>query len=85
MFSGLTNQVTSWMGAVKGEPQDEEVPAPPPGSTESAAPVVAAAAVEAPAQDLTVLTGADGEQAVAEGEEAAQKRYDHFHSYFQFC
>lgn len=31
MFSGLTNQVTSWMGAVKGE-NDEEVPQPPPGA-----------------------------------------------------
>lgn len=29
MFSGLTNQVTSWMGAVKGEQGDEEVPQPP--------------------------------------------------------
>lgn len=28
MFSGLSNQVTSWMGTVKGEPQDEEVPTP---------------------------------------------------------
>lgn len=28
MFSGLSNQVTSWMGSVKGEPQDEEVPTP---------------------------------------------------------
>ncbi|XP_026331584.1 synapse-associated protein of 47 kDa isoform X2 [Hyposmocoma kahamanoa] len=28
MFSGITNQVTSWMGAAKGEPQDEEVPTP---------------------------------------------------------
>ncbi|KAL0868174.1 hypothetical protein ABMA27_007722 [Loxostege sticticalis] len=28
MFSGLTNQVSSWMGAAKGEPQDEEVPTP---------------------------------------------------------
>lgn len=28
MFSGLTNQVTSWMGAVKGEQGDEEVPQP---------------------------------------------------------
>lgn len=27
MFSGLTNQVTSWMGAVKGE-NDEDVPQP---------------------------------------------------------
>lgn len=25
MFSGLTNQVTSWMGAVKGEQGDEDV------------------------------------------------------------
>lgn len=31
MFSGLTNQVTSWIGQAKGEPQDEEVPAPPAG------------------------------------------------------
>lgn len=28
MFSGLTNQMSSWMGSVKGEPQDEEVPTP---------------------------------------------------------
>ncbi|XP_032522746.1 synapse-associated protein of 47 kDa isoform X7 [Danaus plexippus] len=28
MFSGLQNQVSSWMGAAKGEPQDEEVPTP---------------------------------------------------------
>lgn len=28
MFSGLTNQVSSWMGAAKGEPQDEDVPTP---------------------------------------------------------
>lgn len=28
MFSGFSNQVTSWMGAVKGEPHDEEVPSP---------------------------------------------------------
>ncbi|XP_072933086.1 synapse-associated protein of 47 kDa isoform X2 [Epargyreus clarus] len=28
MFSGLTNQVSSWMGAAKGEPQEEEVPTP---------------------------------------------------------
>lgn len=28
MFSGISNQVTSWMGSVKGEPQDEDVPTP---------------------------------------------------------
>lgn len=28
MFSGFSNQVTSWMGAVKGEPHDEDVPTP---------------------------------------------------------
>lgn len=40
MFSGLTNQVSSWMGAAKGEPQDEEVPTPTKEATgESAAPV----------------------------------------------
>ncbi|XP_049885681.1 synapse-associated protein of 47 kDa isoform X4 [Pectinophora gossypiella] len=38
MFSGLTNQVSSWMGAAKGEPQDEEVPTPTKDATgESAA------------------------------------------------
>lgn len=34
MFSGLTNQVTSWMGAVKGEQGDEEVPQPAGGASE---------------------------------------------------
>lgn len=27
MFSGLTNQVSSWMGATKGE-QEEKIPTP---------------------------------------------------------
>lgn len=38
MFSGLTNQVSSWIGAAKGEPQDEEVPTPP--NSAATAPVV---------------------------------------------
>lgn len=37
MFSGLTNQVSSWMGAAKGEPQDEEVPTPTKEATVEAA------------------------------------------------
>ncbi|XP_075984962.1 synapse-associated protein 47kD isoform X3 [Anticarsia gemmatalis] len=37
MFSGLTNQVSSWMGAAKGEPQDEEVPTPTKEATGEAA------------------------------------------------
>ncbi|XP_062525477.1 synapse-associated protein of 47 kDa isoform X6 [Bombyx mori] len=37
MFSGLTNQVSSWMGAAKGEPQDEEVPTPTKDATAEAA------------------------------------------------
>ncbi|KAG6451355.1 hypothetical protein O3G_MSEX007086 [Manduca sexta] len=36
MFSGLTNQVSSWMGAAKGEPQDEEVPTPTKDATAEA-------------------------------------------------
>lgn len=34
MFSGLTNQMSSWMGAVKGD-QDEEVPQPVGGAAGS--------------------------------------------------
>lgn len=40
MFSGLTNQVSSWMGAAKGEPQDEEVPTPTKEAGEPAAAAV---------------------------------------------
>lgn len=35
MFSGLTNQVSSWMGSAKGE-QEEKIPTP---TDESAAPL----------------------------------------------
>lgn len=41
MFSGLTNQVSSWMGAAKGEPQDEEVPTPTKEATGESAAAVA--------------------------------------------
>ncbi|XP_058821816.1 synapse-associated protein of 47 kDa isoform X4 [Topomyia yanbarensis] len=58
MFSGLTNQVSSWIGAAKGEPQDEEVPTPPnSASTATAtaaattAPVVTTEAAAAPTAD----------------------------------
>lgn len=47
MFSGLTNQVSSWIGAAKGEPQDEEVPTPP----NSAATATTTAATTAPVAD----------------------------------
>uniref|UniRef100_A0A1L8DFU3 Putative domain in transcription factors and synapse-associated protein n=1 Tax=Nyssomyia neivai TaxID=330878 RepID=A0A1L8DFU3_9DIPT len=33
MFSGLTNQVTSWVGGKKGEQEDGSLPAPPEGQT----------------------------------------------------
>ncbi|KAL4719750.1 hypothetical protein ACJJTC_013310 [Scirpophaga incertulas] len=49
MFSGLTNQVSSWMGAAKGEPQDEEVPTP----TKEATGEAAAAATEGEKQSPT--------------------------------
>lgn len=60
MFSGLTNQVSSWIGAAKGEPQDEEVPTPPnsaatatvaPAATATTVDTSAASAAAAPAGD----------------------------------
>lgn len=56
MFSGLTNQVSSWIGAAKGEPQDEEVPTPPNSAatattTTTTAPPPAADAAAAPLGD----------------------------------
>ncbi|KAJ2954943.1 hypothetical protein O0L34_g3274 [Tuta absoluta] len=56
MFSGLTNQVSSWMGAAKGEPQDEEVPTP----TREANAANAAEAAAAGAADGEKQSGAAG-------------------------
>ncbi|XP_053671037.1 synapse-associated protein of 47 kDa [Anopheles nili] len=63
MFSGLTNQVTSWIGAAKGEPQDEEVPTPPnsASTTVTATTSGAAAATTAATADATgAAAGGDG-------------------------
>ncbi|KRF99387.1 uncharacterized protein Dwil_GK11219, isoform E [Drosophila willistoni] len=70
MFSGLTNQFTSLVGAVKGGAGDEDVPAPTGDAATSAAPSTSAetapAAIE---QDSSaVAAGAEG----LEGEEAGK-------------
>lgn len=49
MFSGLTNQVSSWIGAAKGEPQDEEVPTPPNSAATATTTAAATAAPSPPA------------------------------------
>ncbi|XP_053697233.1 synapse-associated protein of 47 kDa isoform X7 [Sabethes cyaneus] len=58
MFSGLTNQVSSWIGAAKGEPQDEEVPTPP----NSAATATTASAPAAASDTAPVPTGDEGDK-----------------------
>ncbi|XP_052890687.1 synapse-associated protein of 47 kDa isoform X1 [Anopheles moucheti] len=62
MFSGLTNQVTSWIGAAKGEPQDEEVPTPPnsAATTATATTSGATAATTATADATGAAAGGDG-------------------------
>lgn len=60
MFSGFTNQVTSWIGAAKGEPQDEEVPVPTANSNQQQ---------QAPPENIQE----QGQQPVAEGQEDAEK------------
>lgn len=64
MFSGLTNQVSSWIGAAKGEPQDEEVPTPPNS---------AATATVAPAPSTTVDTSAAAAPVGDEGDKSPTK------------
>ncbi|XP_055549012.1 synapse-associated protein of 47 kDa isoform X2 [Wyeomyia smithii] len=54
MFSGLTNQVSSWIGAAKGEPQDEEVPTPP-----NSAATATTAPAPAPAADTAAVSAGD--------------------------
>ncbi|XP_049288560.1 synapse-associated protein of 47 kDa isoform X3 [Anopheles funestus] len=62
MFSGLTNQVTSWIGAAKGEPQDEEVPTPPnSAATTATATTSAATAATTAAADASGAAAAGGD------------------------
>uniref|UniRef100_A0A182Q3J9 BSD domain-containing protein n=1 Tax=Anopheles farauti TaxID=69004 RepID=A0A182Q3J9_9DIPT len=62
MFSGLTNQVSSWIGAAKGEPQDEEVPTPPnSAATTATATTSAATAATTAAADATGAAAAGGD------------------------
>lgn len=67
MFSGLSNQVTSWIGAAKGEPQDEEVPAP--AASQVTDPAESAAAYSA--QDQVPL---DVDPTLTEGGEDGEKK-----------
>uniref|UniRef100_A0A2M4BKT4 Putative synapse-associated protein n=1 Tax=Anopheles marajoara TaxID=58244 RepID=A0A2M4BKT4_9DIPT len=65
MFSGLTNQVSSWIGAAKGEPQDEEVPTPPNSAATTATATTSAAtaattAAAAPTADASAGAAGDG-------------------------
>ncbi|XP_052868081.1 synapse-associated protein of 47 kDa isoform X1 [Anopheles cruzii] len=70
MFSGLTNQVTSWIGAAKGEPQDEEVPTPPNSAattaTATTSGVIAASSTAAAAPDAAAA-GDGGDKSPTKG------------------
>ncbi|XP_017083600.1 synapse-associated protein of 47 kDa isoform X3 [Drosophila eugracilis] len=74
MFSGLTNQFTSLVGAVKGGAGDEDVPAPT-GEAAAAAPAAAAST----SLEATASSAVDPEAAAAaggeglEGEEAGKR------------
>ena len=76
MFSGLTNQLNSLVGAVKGQ-NDEEVPAP----TQEAAAAEAAASSSAAATIEHDATGAEHQP--VEGEEAAKRYVTKFCCVFQ--
>ncbi|XP_052858569.1 synapse-associated protein of 47 kDa isoform X8 [Drosophila gunungcola] len=72
MFSGLTNQFTSLVGAVKGGAGDEDVPAPT-GEAAAAAPAAASTSLEATSSaavdpEAAAAAGAEG----LEGEEAGK-------------
>ncbi|XP_032596166.1 synapse-associated protein of 47 kDa isoform X3 [Drosophila grimshawi] len=77
MFSGLTNQFTSLVGAVKGGAGDEDVPAPTgdaaaaAAAATSTADAVATTAEQDAAAAAAAAAAAGGEQAL-EGEEAAK-------------
>ncbi|XP_052858565.1 synapse-associated protein of 47 kDa isoform X4 [Drosophila gunungcola] len=73
MFSGLTNQFTSLVGAVKGGAGDEDVPAPT-GEAAAAAPAAASTSLEATSSaavdpEAAAAAGAEG----LEGEEAGKR------------
>uniref|UniRef100_A0A182XX30 BSD domain-containing protein n=1 Tax=Anopheles stephensi TaxID=30069 RepID=A0A182XX30_ANOST len=72
MFSGLTNQVTSWIGAAKGEPQDEEVPTPPNSAATTATATTSGATAAATAASTTAAA-ADATGAAAAGGDGGDK------------
>ncbi|XP_065073842.1 synapse-associated protein of 47 kDa isoform X3 [Ochlerotatus camptorhynchus] len=59
MFSGLTNQVSSWIGAAKGEPQDEEVPTPPNSAATATTTTTTAAPVADTASAVPIVDEGD--------------------------
>lgn len=69
MFSGLTNQVSSWIGAAKGEPQDEEVPTPPnSAATATVAPAASATTVDTSAASAAAApAGDEGDKSPTKG------------------
>ncbi|XP_034484631.1 synapse-associated protein of 47 kDa isoform X2 [Drosophila innubila] len=76
MFSGLTNQFTSLVGAVKGGAGDEDVPVPPGGETAAGAATTSAAepvatSAEQDAAAAAAAAAAAGEQGL-EGEDGAK-------------
>ncbi|KAH8243446.1 hypothetical protein KR032_007495 [Drosophila birchii] len=71
MFSGLTNQFTSLVGAVKGGAGDEDVPAPT-GEAAAAAPAAASTSSEAVAAAVDPEAAAAGGEGL-EGEEAGKR------------
>lgn len=71
MFSGFSNQVNSWMGAVKGEPHDEEVPTP---TAQQAAETAAAEIDVVNQQQLDEVAIDGGASAAAAGDGANVQR-----------
>ncbi|XP_062712123.1 synapse-associated protein of 47 kDa isoform X8 [Aedes albopictus] len=62
MFSGLTNQVSSWIGAAKGEPQDEEVPTPPNSAATATTTTTTTAPPQAGADTAAAPLGDEGDK-----------------------
>lgn len=73
MFSGFSNQVNSWMGAVKGEPHDEEVPTPTAQQAADTAAAEAEAGLSSNPQQLDEVA-IDGAAAAAGGDGANVQR-----------
>lgn len=71
MFSGLTNQFTSLVGAVKGGAGDEDVPVPTADAAGGAATTSSAEVVAASAEQ-EAAAAASGEQGL-EGDEGAKR------------